>query len=240
MRQDVDSKNAVVLLSGGLDSTTVLAWAKAQGREVDALSFAYGQRHQGELECAARQAKRLGARSHQIVELSQMGAWVARKSSLVAASDLKVPQGQDPTRNEIPNTYVPARNTLFLSYALALAECVDATEIWIGVNALDYSGYPDCRPEFIEAFSKLANLATRSAVTGSTLEICAPLQNLRKSEIIVKAKQLGVDLADTVSCYAPTTNAAGEVLACGQCDSCKLRKEGFLAAKVPDPTRYVL
>lgn len=238
MRSGADSKNAVVLLSGGLDSTTVLAWARSQGREVDALSFSYGQRHQGELACAARQAKRFGARSHQIVELAQMGTWVARKSSLVAGSALEVPQGQDPAREEIPNTYVPARNTLFLSYALALAECVDATEIWIGVNALDYSGYPDCRPEFIDAFSKLANLATRSAVTGSPLSICAPLQDLHKSEIILKATQLGVDLADTVSCYAPNTDEKEQLVACGRCDSCKLRKAGFVAADIPDPTRY--
>lgn len=232
------AKNAVVLLSGGLDSTTVLAWARSEGRQVDALSFAYGQRHQGELACAARQAKQLGARSHRVVELTHLGDWVAQKSSLVAGSKLAVPQGEDPTRDEIPNTYVPARNTLFLSYALALAECVDATEIWIGVNALDYSGYPDCRPEFIAAFESLGNLATASAVTGTSLKIRAPLQDLRKFEIIQKATQLGVDLSDTVSCYSPTTGAQGELLACGQCDSCKLRKEGFLAAKVPDPTRY--
>lgn len=229
---------AVVLLSGGLDSSTVLAWARNEGREVDALSFSYGQRHRAELDCAARQAQRFGVRSHRVVELSLMAQWVAAKSSLVGASSLKVPLDQEAGRDEIPNTYVPARNTLFLSYALALAECEDATEIWIGVNALDYSGYPDCRPDFIDAFERMANLATRSAVQGDKLKIRAPLQHLSKADIVKKADVLGVDLSDTISCYAPEIGESGEILACGRCDSCKLRRAGFAKAQIADPTRY--
>lgn len=232
------STRAVVLLSGGLDSTTLLAWARNEGREVDALSFSYGQRHSQELQCAARQAQRWGAKSHRVVELSHMAQWVAAKSSLVSGSSLEVPLDKTPGRDEIPNTYVPARNTLFLSYALALAECVDASEIWIGVNALDYSGYPDCRPEFIEAFAKLANLATCSGVQGEGIAIRAPLTLLGKAEIVAKATELGVDLQDTVSCYHPSIGPNGETLACGRCDSCELRRAGFAAAKIPDPTRY--
>lgn len=230
--------NAVVLLSGGLDSSTVLAWARSEGRDVHALSFSYGQRHGGELACAALQAERFAARQHHVVELSHLSRWAAPKSSLMQDSSLMVPLDEAPERDEIPNTYVPARNTLFLSYALALAECVDASEIWIGVNALDYSGYPDCRPEFISAFERMANLATASAVQGQALKIRAPLQDLRKSEIIRKAVELGVDLADTVSCYSPQVNEAGQTLACGRCDSCELRRAGFAAAGVSDPTRY--
>lgn len=230
---------AVVLLSGGLDSTTVMAWALAEGRCVHALSFSYGQRHQVELAYARRQAERMGARSHRVVELEQMSGWAAKKSSLVGASALTVPLDRKPSDTDIPNTYVPARNTLFLSYALALAECEDANEIWIGVNALDYSGYPDCRPEFVRAFEKLANLATRAGVEQGAIRIRAPLQDLRKSEIILKAGELGVDLSDTLSCYAPHFLEDGSALACGRCESCRLRQEGFAAANQPDPTRYV-
>lgn len=236
---DSRSSAAVVLLSGGLDSTTVMAWALAEGRKVHALSFSYGQRHRVELDCARRQAERMGAQSHRVVELEQMSGWVAKKSSLVGCSSLKVPLDREPSSTDIPNTYVPARNTLFLSYALALAECEDASEIWIGVNALDYSGYPDCRPDFISAFEKLANLATRAGVQEGSMRIRAPLQDLRKSEIILKASQLSVDLADTISCYSPQILGDSSALACGRCESCRLRKEGFAAAKQPDPTRYV-
>ena len=227
---------AIVLLSGGLDSVTVLALASARGRSVHALSFRYGQRHALELECASRQAARFGAVRHEIVDLGHLGRLVAPATALVEGSALAVPkQGVDAAT--IPITYVPARNTVFLAYALAWAEASDADEIWIGVNALDYSGYPDCRPEYIAAFAKMAALATRRGVTGSPIAIEAPLQQLRKHEIIALGLQHGVDYADTTSCYDPS-EAEGRALACGRCDSCRLRRDGFAAAGVPDPTRY--
>lgn len=230
---------AVVLLSGGLDSVTVLAVASRRGFDVHAMSFAYGQRHAVELSCAARQAERFGAKAHEVVDLSHLGRLVAPATALVGSSDLEVPKGRDVEAEGIPSTYVPARNTLFLSYGLAWAEVLGARHIFIGVNALDYSGYPDCRPAFIEAFEKTANLATRIGVEeGEPLKIETPLQELRKHEIIALGLQHGVDYADTVSCYDPGTDDQGRPLACGACDSCQLRRQGFVLAGVDDPTLY--
>jgi 7-cyano-7-deazaguanine synthase len=226
---------AVVLLSGGLDSTTVLAIAKSEGFQVDALSFRYGQRHASEIEAARRIARNAGVRQHHIVDidLTLFGG-----SALTA--DMPVPKDRDlaPSSDgakEIPVTYVPARNTIFLSYALALAEVVGAADVFIGVNALDYSGYPDCRPEYIRAFEKMANLATRAGVEGSTrLAIRAPLISLTKAAIIKLGASLGVDYSATTSCYDP--GADGE--ACGRCDACQLRLKGFSEAGLEDPIEY--
>lgn len=232
--------SAVVLLSGGLDSVTVLAVAAARGFSVHAMSFAYGQRHAVELSCAARQAERFGARAHEVVNLSHLGRLVAPATALVEDSDIAVPKGRDVEGGGIPSTYVPARNTLFLSYGLAWAEVLGARHLFIGVNALDYSGYPDCRPAFIEAFAQTANLATRIGVDdGEPLRIETPLQELRKHEIVTLGLEHGVDYADTVSCYDPKQDAEGRPLACGACDSCQLRRQGFEQAGVDDPTRYV-
>ncbi len=232
---------AVVLLSGGLDSVTVLAVAAARGFAVHAMSFAYGQRHAVELDCARRQAVRFGAAAHEVVDLSHMGTLVASATALVEGSDLAVPKGRDVDHaDDIPSTYVPARNTLFLSYGLAWAEAVGARHIFIGVNALDYSGYPDCRPEFIRSYEATANLATKAGVQdGPRLRIETPLQELRKHEIVALGLEHGVDYADTVSCYDPSVADDGHPLACGTCDSCQLRRQGFALAGVPDPTRYV-
>jgi 7-cyano-7-deazaguanine synthase len=233
---------AVVLLSGGLDSVTVLAIAQAAGYEVYALSFRYGQRHALELGCAARQATRLQARAHEVVDLSHLGRLVASATALVEGSALAVPKDRDVGHaSDIPVTYVPARNALFLSYALAWAEALQAADLWIGVNALDYSGYPDCRPEFVQAYERMANLATRAGVEGggTALRIRTPLIDLPKAGIIARGVALGVDYADTVSCYDPVPDPQGLPLACGRCDSCQLRRKGFGEADVPDPTRYV-
>ncbi len=240
----------VVLLSGGLDSTTVLAIAAREaGQRVHALSFAYGQRHAIELGCAARQAQRFGVVAHEVVELASLGRLVRSATSLIADSSLEVPSAKAREgRTDIPSTYVPARNTLFLSYALAWAEVLGARDIWLGVNAVDYSGYPDCRPEFIAAFERMAGLATKLGLRPSGPEsgieasggirIHAPLIDLHKHEIIARGVSLGVDYADTTSCYNPREHE-GVALACGQCESCSLRREGFVRAGVPDPTRYV-
>lgn len=234
------SAAAVVLLSGGLDSVTVLALARDAGRDVHALSFLYGQRHAVELRCAHRQAARFGARAHEVVDLQHLGRLVAPATALVAGAEHEVPKDRAPSgEGEVPITYVPARNTLFLSYGLAWAEVLSAREIWIGVNALDYSGYPDCRPDFLAAFERVANLGTRVGRESAepAIRIEAPLVDLHKHEIIARGTALGVDYADTVSCYDPS--AAGDVpLACGRCESCRLRREGFARANVPDPTRY--
>ena len=221
-------KKAVILYSGGLDSTTCLAIAKAEGFEPYALSFSYGQRHQHELEVAKRNAKPLGAVEHLVVEfdLRKMGG-----SALTA--DIDVPK--EGVGDEIPVTYVPARNTIFLSFALGWAETLGSFDIFIGVNALDYSGYPDCRPEFIAAYETMANLATKAGVEGNRLKIHAPLMQMSKAQIIEKGISLGVDYGLTHSCYDPTEDGA----ACGQCDSCRLRLKGFEEAGVPDPVRYV-
>ena len=228
---------AVVLLSGGLDSTTVLALATAAGRQVHALSFRYGQRHALELACAARQAARMEVRAHEVVDVGHVGRLVASATSLVQGSPLDVPKDATPGAGAIPSTYVPARNTLFLAYALAWAEALDAREIWLGINALDYSGYPDCRPEFVAAFQKLADLATRTGVEGRPIRLETPLLHMSKADIVRAGHRLDVDYADTLSCYDPQVHGA-DAHACGRCDSCQLRREGFAQAALPDPTRY--
>ncbi|WP_295686073.1 7-cyano-7-deazaguanine synthase QueC [uncultured Nevskia sp.] len=222
-------RKAVVLLSGGLDSATALAIARSEGYVCHCLSVAYGQRHSAELDASVRVAARLGAASHRLihVNLDLIGG------SALTDSSIDVPEGETPG---IPITYVPARNTLFLSLAMGLAEVQGAEALYIGVNAVDYSGYPDCRPEFIEAFEKVAQLATRSGVEGTALKIETPLIRLSKAEIIRRGTALGVDFAETVSCY----QADSEGRACGRCDSCRLRREGFAAAGLPDPTRYAV
>ena len=225
-------KKAVVLSSGGIDSTTVMALAKHEGFEIHSLSFFYGQRHAVELEAAQKVADALGAAEHLVIniDLKKIGG-----SSLT--DDMDVPKDRDePTMSqEIPVTYVPARNTIFLSFALAWAEVLESSDIFIGVNAIDYSGYPDCRPEYIDAFVRMANLATKAGVEGITkIKINTPLIRLTKAQIIKKGIRLGVDYSVTHSCYDPSPQG----LACGRCDSCFLRKKGFKEAGVADPTRY--
>jgi 7-cyano-7-deazaguanine synthase len=224
-------KRAVVLLSGGLDSATVLAISRAEGFENYALSFRYGQRHEREIEAAKKVAQALGARSHRIAEIDLR---VFGGSALTA--ELEVPRNRSGAEmvQEIPITYVPARNTIFLSYALAWAEVLGAKDIFIGANAIDYSGYPDCRLEFIHAFERLAKLATRAGIKGASFQVHAPLISLSKAQIIQKGMSLGVDYALTHSCYAPTA----EGLACGLCDSCQLRRKGFREAGLLDPIAY--
>ncbi len=218
---------AVVLLSGGLDSATALAVARAEGHDCHALSLDYGQRHHAELAAADAVARHLGAREHRVMRLD-MGPFGG--SALTDAS-IDVPE----TPGEgIPVTYVPARNTIMLSLALGWAEVLDAEAIFIGVNALDYSGYPDCRPDFIDAYQRLADVATKRAVEGRPIHIQAPLIDLSKAEIIRLGTRLGVDYALTVSCY----QASPEGRACGRCDSCRLRRQGFIEAGIPDPTPY--
>jgi 7-cyano-7-deazaguanine synthase len=225
-------KRAVVLLSGGLDSATVLAIVRSEGYAAYALSFSYGQRHERELAAAGKVAQSLGAFEHRIarIDLRVFGG-----SALTG--DLPIPQARssEEMAREIPTTYVPARNTIFLSYALAWAEVLGATDIYLGVNAVDYSGYPDCRPEFIRAFEQLANLATRAGIEGSCFRIHAPLLSLSKAEIIARGVSLGVDYLLTHSCYDP----AGDGRACGVCDSCQLRLKGFQEAGLSDPISYV-
>jgi 7-cyano-7-deazaguanine synthase len=221
------TQRAVVLLSGGLDSATVLALAGRSGHECYALSVAYGQRHSAELDAAARVAAALGAREHRVMRVDLAGIG----GSALTDPTLAVPE--TPTQG-IPITYVPARNTMMLALALGWAEVLQAGSIHVGVNAVDYSGYPDCRPEFIAAFEALAARATRAGVEGQTMKIKAPLISWTKAAIIRAGMQLGVDYSLTVSCYQ--ADAAGR--ACGRCDSCRIRREGFAAAGVPDPTRY--
>jgi len=233
--QSKSAPPAVVLLSGGLDSTTVLAIARSEGFAVHALTFRYGQRHSVEIDAAKRIARSAAVARHHVVEidLTLFGG-----SALTA--NIPVPKDRDlaassPASKEIPVTYVPARNTIFLSYALALAEVVEASNIFIGVNALDYSGYPDCRPEYIAAFEKMANLATRAGVEGTTrVVIRTPLISLSKAAIIRLGTSLGVDYSSTTSCYDPGPN--GE--ACGRCDACQLRLKGFSEAGLEDPIGY--
>ncbi len=231
VKTEAQPERAVVLLSGGLDSATTLAMAHAQGLECYALSFNYGQRHDAELNAANRVAEYLGVIEHRVVFLPGLGAI---GGSALTDRTIAVPSGG--VEEGIPVTYVPARNTLFLSFALAWAEVLTARHIFIGVNAVDYSGYPDCRPEFIKAFTRMANLATKAAVQGTTMEIHAPLIHLSKAEIIREGTRLGVDYRMTVSCY----NASSDGHACGVCDSCRLRATGFREAGMEDPTRYVL
>lgn len=226
-------REAVVLLSGGLDSATVLAMAQREGYACHALSIDYGQRHRGELACAARVAESLRAIDHKVirVDLRAIGG-----SALTA--EIAVPHHESVTEigAEIPITYVPARNLIFLSMAVAHAEALGAGDIFIGVNAVDYSGYPDCRPEFIRAFEGAANLATRAGVQGRPFTIHTPIIAMRKAEIIAAGASLGVDYGLTTSCYDPLA----EGLACGTCDACLLRRQGFVDAGVPDPTRYAV
>jgi len=223
-------KKAVVLLSGGMDSATALAIAKAQGFDCYALSFRYGQRHAVELECADQVAKAQGVVEHRTVTID-LGAFGGS-----ALTDLSIPVPHKPgTADEIPVTYVPARNTVFLSYALAWAEVLGSFDIFIGVNALDYSGYPDCRPEFIAAYEKMANLATKAAVHGGRkLTVHTPLIHLTKAQIIKKGLELGVDYGVTSSCYDPAPDGK----ACGTCDSCRLRLKGFREIGKTDPRKY--
>ena len=218
---------AVVLLSGGLDSATVLALAREQGRECYALSVAYGQRHSVELEAAANVARALGAHEHRVmqVDLANIGG------SALTDRSIDVPIAAS---RGIPVTYVPARNTIMLSLAMAWAEVLEAREIHVGVNAIDYSGYPDCRPEFIAAFEQLARLATKAGVEGTPLRVVAPLMRMSKADIAREGLRLGVDFSRTVSCY----QADAEGRACGHCDACRLRAQGFAEAGVADPTRY--
>ncbi len=224
------TRKAVVLYSGGLDSTTCVAIARAEGFVPYALSFAYGQRHAVELAKARENAPKIGAAEHLVVDFD-----LRRIGGSALTAELEVPKGE-PGEDAIPVTYVPARNTIFLSFALAWAEVLGAFDIFIGVNALDYSGYPDCRPEYIEAFERMANLATRAGVEGKgSLHIHAPLIELSKAEIICRGLSLGVDYACTHSCYDPTP--AG--LACGDCDSCRLRLKGFREAGLVDPIAYL-
>ncbi len=233
------SQNAVVLLSGGLDSVTCLYWAKAHYASVTAVSFNYGQRHNSELVAAKAIAKRVAV-NHRIIDIdiAQLGG-----SSLTDHS-MSIPDGDankfpnkkyDKIDNDtIPNTYVPARNTIFLSYALAVAEVTDATHIVIGVSSVDYSGYPDCRPEYIAAFEQMANLATKAGVTGHRLSIQTPLQRLSKAQTIELGLSFGIDYGQTISCYQADIDG----LACGICDSCVLRRQGFIQAGAADPTHY--
>ena len=222
------TRSAIVLLSGGLDSATVLAIARAAGFDCHALSLDYGQRHSAELAAAARVAASLGVVEHRVMRLGlgELGG--------SALTDVSIAVPESPS-DGIPVTYVPARNTVMLALALAWAEVSGARDIFIGVNAVDYSGYPDCRPEFVEAFERMANLATRAGIEGRGLTIHAPLQHLSKADIIRRGVALGVDYARTVSCY----QADPEGRACGVCDACRLRRQGFEQAGVPDPTIYM-
>src|ERR1700733_2478355 len=222
-----ESKRAIVLLAGGLDSATVRAIARSTGYECYALSVEYGQRHRAELDAAKRVAAALGAQEHRVmrVDLADIGG------SALTDSRLAVPESLQPG---IPVTYVPARNTLFLSLALGWAEVIGARDLFMGVNAVDYSGYPDCRPAFIEAFERLAALATKAGVEGAQFHIHAPLIEMSKADIIREGLRLGLDFGMTVSCYQADQNGQ----ACGKCDSCRLRAAGFASANTPDPTRY--
>ena len=221
------AKNAVVLLSGGLDSATVLAMARHEGYVCHTLSVDYGQRHHAELDAARRVAQILGAAQHRVINIDL----TAFGGSALTDASIDVPQQPS---DGIPVTYVPARNTIMLSLSLAWAEVLGARDIFIGVNAVDYSGYPDCRPEYIAAFEHMANLATKAAVEGGALKLRTPLISLSKADIIRQGVQLGVDYGMTVSCY----QADPQGRACGVCDSCRLRRAGFEAARVADPTRY--
>ena len=225
-------KSAVVLLSGGIDSATTLAIALAEGYDAYALSFGYGQRHQIELEAAPRVANSLGAKEHRVAEIDLR---VFGGSALTDDVDVPKQRADKEIAHGIPVTYVPARNTIFLAYALAWAEVIPASDIFLGVNAIDYSGYPDCRPEFIEAFENLANVGTKAGIEGRHFQIHTPLIKLSKADIIRKADELGIDLSLTHSCYDPTP----EGIACGECDSCLLRLKGFREAEIKDPIRYV-
>ena len=230
-------KKAVVLVSGGMDSAVVVAIARAQGFAVHALSVRYGQRHTSELDAAQRVADSLGAIAHKTVnvDLRSIGGSALTDEAITVPTDADGHAvGQDAPKDAIPVTYVPARNTIMLSVALGWAEVLGANDLFCGVNAVDYSGYPDCRPEFVEAFEKLANLATKAGVEGAGIRVHAPLQFMSKADIVREGVRLGVDFALTTSCY----QADADGRACGRCDACRLRAQGFEAAGVPDPTRY--
>ena len=228
-----EAKNAVVLLSGGLDSTTVLAIAQSQGYRCHALTMQYGQRHAIEIDAARVIAAKMGVAKHIVmpIELRQFGG------SALTSSDLAVPKDRplDEMSHGIPVTYVPARNTIFLSFALAWAETLGAVDLFVGVNALDYSGYPDCRPEYIEAFERLANLATKIGVEGARFKVHTPLIDMTKADIVKRGLELGVDFGLTTSCYDPAPDGK----ACGRCDSCQLRLKGFAENQTSDPRDYV-
>ncbi|WP_370600989.1 7-cyano-7-deazaguanine synthase QueC [Pseudomonas nitroreducens] len=226
-QKTANDKKAVILLSGGLDSATVVALAKAEGYDCYTMSFDYGQRHRAELQAAERVARQLGVIEHKVIGLNLNGIG----GSALTDSCIDVPEAPS---EGIPVTYVPARNTVFLSLALGWAEVLGARDIFIGVNAVDYSGYPDCRPEFVEAFERMANLATKAGVEGEGFRIQAPLQFLSKAQIVQAGIAQGVDYSLTVSCY----QADDDGRACGKCDSCRLRADGFRAAGIEDPTRY--
>lgn len=225
--QTTVGRNAVVLLSGGLDSATVLAMARAEGWRCHCLSVRYGQRHSAELDAASRLASALGASAHRVVDIDLRAI-----GGSALTDDIAVPEAG--SQSGIPDTYVPARNTVMLSLALGYAEVLDAGAIFLGVNAVDYSGYPDCRPAFVQAFGELAKVATAAGVDGRAPEVLAPLINLSKAEIIRQGSALGVDYSMTVSCY----QAGSDGSACGRCDSCHLRRQGFEQAGLTDPTRY--
>ncbi len=225
------SRPAVVLVSGGLDSATCLAIARADGFRCHALSFRYGQRHGAELAAAARVARHLGAVEHRVMDIDL----AAFGGSALTDASIDVPLDGASGASPVPVTYVPARNTVFLSFALAWAEVLGAQDIYLGVNAVDYSGYPDCRPEYVLAFERMANLATRAGVEGGKLRIRAPLIDLSKADIVRRGVALGVDYSMTVSCYQADERGA----ACGRCEACRLRRAGFETAGVADPTRYV-
>ncbi|MBN2105322.1 7-cyano-7-deazaguanine synthase QueC [bacterium] len=225
-------KKAVILFSGGLDSTTTLAIAKAQGFQCHAISFRYGQRHHHEITMAREIAGQIGVKNHIILDIPLTEIGGSALTGKIAVPKNRLKQKQDQT---VPVTYVPARNTIFLAYALAWAETLNAFDLFIGVNALDYSGYPDCRPEYIEAFEYMANLATKAGVEGKNFSVRTPLIHMTKAQIIQKGMTLGVDYRLTHSCYDPDERGR----ACGHCDSCLLRKKGFREAGVPDPTRYI-
>ncbi len=224
-------QRAVVLLSGGLDSTTVLAIAQDQEYRIFAMSFCYGQRHAFELECAKQIARQTVVNQHIVVDID-----LRAFGGSALTDDIEVPQMRSLAEmtHDIPVTYVPARNTIFLSFALAWAETIEARHIFIGINSLDYSGYPDCRPEYIQAYTQMANLATKAGVEGQRLQVHTPLINLTKAEIIQTGTALGVDYALTHSCYSPDTQGRH----CGQCDACLLRRKGFRQAQIADPTSY--
>jgi 7-cyano-7-deazaguanine synthase len=227
------ARKAVVLSSGGIDSTTAMAIARYEGFKIYSLSFFYGQRHAFELQAAQKVANAIGVTEHRVIniDLKQIGG-----SSLTDDIDVPKNRGEQEMTRGIPVTYVPARNTIFLSFALAWAEVLKSSDIFIGVNAIDYSGYPDCRPEYIDAFERMANLGTKAGVEGAAnIRIRTPLIHLTKAQIIQKGMELGVDFALTHSCYDPSPHG----LACGKCDSCFLRKKGFKEAGVTDPTQYV-
>jgi len=229
---DISPRKAVILVSSGMDSAVTVAMAREQGFQVHALSVAYGQRHNSELEAAARVVRMLGAVEHKTVQvdLRSIGG-----SALTADIAVPLDDGEHDGDGHIPVTYVPARNTIMLSIALGWAEVLGSSDIWCGVNAVDYSGYPDCRPAFVEAFEALANLATKAGVEGAGIRVHAPLMQMSKADIAREGRRLGVDFSATVSCY----RADGEGRACGHCDACRLRAQGFRDAGMIDPTRYV-